>query len=149
MDRLKGRDPGLAGMLADTDRLGALIYRAGAHILRHGMLIEPFPRILRFTERDCGHPLLVAVMGAHYAATVPGAPGALPLSLRALADRLRVSPAHVGNLFQEAGAAAWFRTGGRRLTQLDLSLGAEFEHWAACQMIFYDDLAAAICAAAQ
>jgi hypothetical protein len=36
MDRLEGRDPGLAGMLADTDRLGALIYRAGAHILRHG-----------------------------------------------------------------------------------------------------------------
>lgn len=36
MDRLEGRDPGLAGMLADTDRLGELIYRAGAHILRHG-----------------------------------------------------------------------------------------------------------------
>jgi hypothetical protein len=88
-------------------------------------------------------------MGAHYAATVPGAPGPLPLSLHALADRLRVSPAHVGNLLQEAGAAAWFRTEGRRLTQLDLSLRAEFEHWAACQMIFYDDLAAAICAEAQ
>ena len=148
MDRIAHRRPGRAAALDDPDRLGLLIYRSGAYILRHGMLTEPFARILSLTARDCGYPLLAAVVGAHYAATVPGAPAALPLSLRALADRLGVSRAHVGNLLREADAAGWFRTEDRRLTQLDPSLLDEFEHWAACQMIFYDDLAAVICAEA-
>lgn len=148
MDRLARRAPGRAAALDDPDRLGALIYRSGAHILQHGMLTAPFQRILSLTERDCGYPLLAAVMGAHYAATVPDAPAALPLSLRALADRLGVSRAHVGNLLQEAEADGWFRTEERRLVQLDPTLVDEFEHWAACQMVFYDDLAAEICAEA-
>ena len=145
MDRLTRRRPGRAAMLDDFDRLGELIYRSGAHILQHGMLTEPFARILSLTARDCGYPLLAAIVGAHYAATVPDSPAALPLSLRALADRLGVSRAHVGNLLQEADAAGWFRTEDRRLTQLNPTLLDEFEHWAACQMVFYDDLAAAIC----
>lgn len=146
MDRLAHRQPGLAGVLDDSERLGELVYRSANHVLRHGMLTEPFPRILRLTRRDCGYPLLTAIVGAHYAASVPDAPSATPLSLRVLADRLRVSRAHVGNLLQEADAAGWFRTDGRSLTFLDPSLLREFELWAACQMIFYDDLASEICA---
>lgn len=148
MDALADRRPALAPALEHPDRLGLLIFRSAAHILQHGMLTEPFPRILRLTGRDCGYPLLTAIAGAYYAATVPGAPAALPLSLRALADRLRVSRAHIGNLLQEADAAGWFRTDGPHLTQFDPTLLDEFEYWAGCQMIFYDDLAAAICAEA-
>jgi len=146
MDRLADRQPALAGALAEPERLGELVYRSARHVLRHGMLTEPFPRILALTNRDCGYPLLVAVAGAQYAASVPDAPAATPLSLRVLADRLRVSRAHVGNLLQEAEAAGWFRTAGRSLTYFDPSLLEEFELWAACQMIFYDDLASDICA---
>jgi hypothetical protein len=146
MDSLAARHPGRAPALGHPDRLGALIYRSAAHVLRHGMLTDPFPRILPLTGRDCGYPLLTAIVGAHYAATVPGAPDPIPLSLRGLADRLRVSRAHVGNLLREADEAGWFRTGDRRLLHLDPSLLAEFELWAACQMIFYDHLAGEICA---
>jgi hypothetical protein len=148
MDTLRDRHPGRAAALAHPDRLGDLIYRSAAHVLRHGMLTDPFPRILRLTRRDCGYPLLTAIVGAHYAATIPGAADPLPLSLRALADRLGVSRAHVGNLLQEAQTAGWFRTSDRRLMHVDPSLLEEFEFWAACQMIFYDDLAGAICAEA-
>lgn len=148
MDRLADRQPALAGTLAEPERLSELVYRSARHVLRHGMLTEPFPRILRLTNRDCGYPLLIAVVGAHYAAWVPDAPAAMPLSLRALADHLMVSRAHVGNLLQEAEAAGWFRTDGRSLTFFDPSLLEEFELWAACQMVFYDDLAASICAEA-
>ncbi|MGU3668040.1 helix-turn-helix domain-containing protein [Methylobacterium sp. A49B] len=148
MDFLAARCPGRARALEHPDRLGDLICRSAAHVLRHGMLTDPFPRILRLTGRDCGYPLLTAIVGAHFAATVSDAPAPLPLSLRGLADRLGVSRAHVGNLLREADEAGWFRTGDRRLTHLDPSLLEEFELWAACQMIFYDDLAGEICAEA-
>lgn len=148
MDTIEHRRPGLAGRLDDTDHLGELIRRSAAHVLRHGMLIAPFPRVLRFATRDCGYPLLTAVIGAHYAATIPGAPAAPPLSLRTLAERLRVSRAHIGNLVREADEAGWFRIEDRRVTRFDPSLQEEFERWAAGQMIFYDDLAAAVCESA-
>lgn len=148
MDRLADRQPALAGALAEPERLGELIYRSACHVLRHGMLTEPFPRVLRLTNRDCGYLLLIAVVGAHQAASVPDAPAAMPLSLRALSDRLTVSRAHVGNLLQEAEAAGWIRTDGRSLTFFNPSLPAESEFGAACQMVFYDDLAASICAEA-
>jgi len=51
-----------------------------------------------------------------------------------------------GRAAQEAEAAGWFRTDGRSLTFFDPSLLEEFELRAACQMIFYDDLASRICA---
>lgn len=116
-------------------------------MLRHGTLIAPFPRVLKFAGRDCGYPLLTALVGAHYAVTVPGAPAAVSLSLRGLAERLDVSRAHIGNLLGEAEAAGWIRITDGRLTALDPTLLAEFEAWAAGQMLFYDDLAAAILAA--
>jgi hypothetical protein len=146
MDAVTRRDPGHAGMLDGPDRLGELVRLSAAHVLRHGTLIAPFPRVLRFAGRDCGYPLLTALVGAHYAATVPGAPAAVSLSLRSLAERLDVSRAHVGNLLGEAEAAGWIRIAGGHLTAFDPTLLAEFEVWAAGQMLFYDDLAAAILA---
>jgi len=74
LDRLTRRRPSRAAMLDDTDRLGELIYRSGAHILQHGMLTKPVARILSLTARDCGSPLLAAIVGAQCAATVPGCP---------------------------------------------------------------------------
>ena len=145
IDMIESRQPGVAERLDCTDHLGELIRRSAAHVLRHGMLIEPFPRVLRFAMRDCGYPLLTAVIGAHYAATIPDAPAAPPLSLRMMAERLRVSRAHIGNLVKEAEEAGWFQITNRRLTMFDPSLQEEFEHWAAGQMIFYDDLAVAVC----
>jgi DNA-binding GntR family transcriptional regulator len=70
----------------------------------------------------------------------------LPLKLRGLAERLNVSRAHIGNLLGEAEAAGWIRIADSRLTALDPTLLTEFEDWAAGQMLFYDDLAAAILA---
>ena len=146
MDAVARRDPGRAARLDDPDRLGELVHGAAAHVLRHGTLIAPFTRVLHFASRDCGYPLLTALIGAHYAATVPGAPAALPLKLRGLAERLNVSRAHIGNLLGEAEAAGWIRIADSRLTALDPTLLTEFEDWAAGQMLFYDDLAAAILA---
>ncbi|MEE7489922.1 hypothetical protein [Methylobacterium oryzae] len=147
MDVVARRVPGRAAQLDGPDRLGELVCRSAAHVLRHGTLIAPFPRVLHFAERDCGYPLLTALVGAHYAATIPGAPAAIPLSLRGLAERLDVSRAHIGNLLGEAEAAGWIRISGGRLAALDPTLLAEYEAWAAGQMLFYDDLAAAILAA--
>lgn len=146
MDAVAQRDPGCAAGFAAPDRLGELVRRAAAHVLRHGALIAPFPRILHFARRDCGYPLLVALVGAHYAATIPRAPAAAPLSLRGLAERLDVSRAHVGNLLGEVDAAGWIRIADGRLTAFDPTLLLEFERWAAGQMLFYDDLAAVVLA---
>ncbi|MGX9981194.1 hypothetical protein ACTHAX_15550 [Methylobacterium fujisawaense] len=146
MDAVAGRDPGRAAGLDGPGRLGELVRRSAAHVLRHGTLIAPFPRVLHFAGRDCGYPLLAALVGAHYAATIPGAPPAAPLSLRGLAERLDVSRAHVGNLLAEAEAAGWIRIADSRLSFFDPTVLAEFEDWAAGQMLFYDDLAAAVLA---
>ena len=42
--------------------------------------------------------------------------------------------------------SGWIRIAGGHLTAFDPTLLAEFEVWAAGQMLFYDDLAAAILA---
>lgn len=129
---------GLADRLAeDPDALGTLIYHSAAHVLAHGTLIHPFPRILSFARRDCGYLLLCTVMGAHYEA-LAGGEGLPLLSYRALAERLQVSAAHVGNLLGEAERNGWFAVGARgRLASIDDSLVDEFELWAACQMTHF------------
>ncbi|WP_421997953.1 hypothetical protein [Reyranella sp.] len=145
VDHMRNRRPGWAAELDDTDRLGEMVYRSAAFVLGNGTLIHDFPRVLSFAGRDCGYPLLTAIMGAHYAATVAGAPAAVPLTLRALASRFQVSRAHVGNLLDEAARAGWFATGrDGRLAAIDPSLVQEFENWAAWQMVHYDSLASIV-----
>lgn len=124
-------------LLGDADALGDLIHRSAAHVLAHGTLIHPFPRVLSFARRDCGYLLLCTVMAAHYEACA-GRDGPPLLSYRALAERLQVSAAHVGNLLGEAERNGWFTVGARgRLASIDDSLVDEFELWAACQMAHF------------
>lgn len=141
VDEIQDRRPQRAAALAEPDRLGGLLQRSAASSLTSGTLIHPFPRVLYFAERDCGYPLLTAVLGAHYAATVAGAPAAVPLSLRALARRFQVSRAHVGNLLDEASRQGWFETGrDGALVRLSPGLVDEFEQWSCWQMVHFDML---------
>jgi len=147
-DAVAGRRPGRAARLADPDRLGEVVRRSAAAVLADGTLLHGFPRVLHFTLRDCGYPLLCAVVGAHYALAVPGAPPAVPLGRRALAARFQVSPAHIGNLVGEAERQGWFAVGrGGRLAFLSGDLLAEFERWAAGQTAHFDAVAGAALAA--
>ncbi|OYX06545.1 MAG: hypothetical protein B7Z15_16375 [Rhizobiales bacterium 32-66-8] len=127
--------------LADPERMGDLMRGSAAAVLADGTLLHGFPRVLHFAERDCGYPLLTAVLGAHLAETTQDSPPALPLSLRALAQRFQVSPAHIGNLLAEAERAGWFtvRDGGRLVEVAD-DFCAEFEHWSAGQMAHFEAL---------
>lgn len=143
-EKLSGEKSAMSGLLEDNpDIQGDLLRRSAASVLQSGTLIHPFPRVLHFARRDCGYLLLCAVMCAHYAeAGRHGAP-AISLSLRALAERFQVSPAHVGNLLGEAQREGWFATGPRgRLAAIDQSLIAEFELWSSWQMAHYLALAA-------
>ena len=64
----------------------------------------------------------------------------MPLTIRALAQRFQVSPAHIGNLLGEAERRGWFSQKTARLTVSE-ALVDEFEAWAAGQMAHYDELA--------
>ena len=142
-DEIEDRRPALSDLLGGPDRLGELLQRSAAFVLQKGTLIHDFPRVLHFAGRDCGYPLLAAVIGAHYAASVSGAPDALPLSLRSLGQRFQVSRAHVGNLLEEAAQRGWFSVGdGGRLIEVSDDLVAEFEQWACWQIVHYDSLMA-------
>lgn len=142
VDEIEARRPGRAEGLAAPDGLGELLQRSAAFVLQNGTLIHDFPRVLHFAGRDCGYPLLSAVVGAHYAASLPGAPPAVPLSLRLLAQRFQVSRAHIGNLLEEAARQGWFSIGANGvLSALSEDLVDEFEQWACWQMAHYDALA--------
>ncbi len=145
-DEIEDRRPALSNLLDEPDRLGELLQRSAAFVLQKGTLIHDFPRVLHFAGRDCGYPLLAAVIGVHYAAVVPGAPDAVPLTLRSLAQRFQVSRAHVGNLLEEAAQRGWFSVGdGGRLMEIGDDLVAEFEQWACWQIAHYDGLMAQLC----
>jgi len=118
----------------EPDRLGALIHRSAAYVLANGTLLHAFPGVLHFTRRDCGYPLLTAVMAAHYAPELGAAECAEPLSRKALAQRFRVSPAHIGNLFAEAEAKGWFAPDGGGRARPTAEFCREFERWAAWEM---------------
>lgn len=140
LDAVDGRPPAHAAQFGDADRLGDVLQRSAAQVLAHGTLLHGFSTVLHFAERDCGYPLLCAVMGAHYAATLPGAPAGVPLTMRALAQRFQVSPAHIGNLLGEAERRGWLSIAASRLT-VSAALVDEFEAWAAAQMAHYGELA--------
>lgn len=135
-DEIAGRGPDRSALLDDTDRLGDLLRRSAASVLANGTLIHSFPRVLHFAARDCGYPLLTAVMAAFYT-------GAAAPSRKALAQRFQVSPAHIGNLIADAQDRGWFRLGpGGYLQDVSDELVVEFEQWASWQMVHFDGLAA-------
>lgn len=98
------------------------------------LYFSPFANIVRFTEQDCGYPVLSAVLGAHYTAST-GAGDPILLSYGGLAERFRVSRQHIGNLFREAERRGCFRVdpGGRAVAVAPDFLW-EFETWAAGQI---------------
>lgn len=100
-----------------------------------------FSNIVRFTEQDCGYPILSAVLSAHYAARA-GAVAPITLSYGGLAERFRVSRQHVGNILSEAERRGCFSVdhGGRAVAVAPDFL-LEFETWAAGQMAHYRLLA--------
>jgi hypothetical protein len=138
LDEIDGQDR--ASQLAAPDPLGVLIYRSAAQVLAGGTLLHGFPGVLHFTRRDCGYPLLTAVMAAHYAPAISDGEAVAPLSRRALAQRFRVSPAHIGNLFSDAEANGWFEIDRDGRVCPSAHFCAEFECWAAWQMTHFASL---------
>lgn len=126
---------------ADKDDLCDWLGRSLDRFHAEDILFAPFPRIVRFTEHDCGYPVLSAVIGAHYAA-LSGKPSQLRLSYAALAERFRVSRQHIGNIFIEAERRDCFTVshGGREIL-VSPTFMREFETWAAGQMAHYRLLA--------
>ncbi|SHO65470.1 hypothetical protein SAMN02745172_02115 [Pseudoxanthobacter soli DSM 19599] len=138
LDEIDGVQPARSLTLADVDALGGVLQRSAAFVLKSGTLIHAFPRVLHFAMRDCGYPLLTAVVGAHIAAVEPEAETVdIRLSLRALAERLQVSRAHVGNILDEAERAGWFTVRNGRLASFSEDLLVEFEEWACWEMTHY------------
>lgn len=144
LDEIETWRPAWAIALRNVDSLGVLLQRSAAFVLGDGTLIHPFQRVLHFAGRDCGYPLLTALIGAHYAATIKECPQAVPLSLRALAARFQVSRAHIGNLLDEARRANWFAIEAGHLVHFDNDLLVEFENWACWQMVHYGGIAATL-----
>lgn len=114
-----------------------LIYRSARFVELHGTLLQAFPRVRHFTEKDCGYLILCAVMSS---ALSPSAP--VPLSCRYLAQHFRISRSHASNLLAHAAASQWFATDGRgRLAYIAPDLILEFEQWAAAEMAHYAEIA--------
>lgn len=114
-----------------------LVYRSARFVELHGTLLEAFPRVRHFTEKDCGYLILCAVMAS---ALSPSAP--VPLSCRYLAQHFRISRSHASNLLAHAAASQWFATDGRgRLAYIAPDLILEFEQWAATEMAHYAEIA--------
>jgi hypothetical protein len=126
-----------AALRENDERLCALLARSTERFIDRDMLLAPFRPIVHFTERDCGYPILTAVLGHHYA-TPGGIPLPVPLTYDALAERFQVSRQHVGNIFIEAEKRGWFTIAQRgRLTFVSEDLIHQFETWAAGQMAHY------------
>lgn len=125
----------------EADPLSDWLGRSHDRFHAEDILFAPFPRIVRFTEYDCGYPVLSAVFGAHYAALLGMAPP-MRLSYAALAERFRVSRQHIGNIFVEAERHGCFAVshGGRDIS-ISPAFVQEFETWAAGQMAHYRLLA--------
>ncbi len=101
----------------------------------------PFPNIVEFTGQDCGYPVLLAVLAAHYAA-LANVPAPAHLSYRGLAERFRVSQQHIRNVLGNAERRGCLSVGhGGASVTVSTDFLSEFETWAAGQMAHYRLLA--------
>lgn len=124
-----------------ADPLADWLGRSHDRFHAEDILFAPFPGIVRFTEHDCGYPVLSAVFGAHYAVLTGRSPP-LRLSYSALAERFRVSRQHIGNIFLEAERCGYFAVSrGGVYISIAPNFVQEFETWAAGQMAHYRLLA--------
>jgi len=114
-----------------------LVHRSARYVELHGTLLEAFPRVRHFTEKDCGYLILCAVMASALSPSTP-----VPLSCRYLAKHFRISRSHASNLLAHAAASQWFATDGRgRLAYIAPDLILEFERWVATEMAHYAEIA--------
>ena len=127
---------------AAPEHMSDWLGRSVDHYQDGDILFAPFHTIVQLTERECGYPLMAAVLGTHYAAQSKMETGLPPLTYRALAERLQVSRQHVGNMLAEAERMGWFSIApGGRLRNISEQLVAEFEAWAVGQMAHFRLLA--------
>ncbi|WP_244607286.1 MarR family transcriptional regulator [Bosea sp. CS1GBMeth4] len=132
----------LASRLRDLDTaLADWLGRSYDMFVQQDVYFGCFSNIVRFTEQDCGYPVLSAVLSAHYTARA-GAAAPISLSYGGLAERFRVSRQHIGNILSEAERRGCFSVdhGGRAVAVAPDFL-LEFETWAAGQMAHYRLLA--------
>lgn len=133
---IEGDSGGQAYRLIGSDALGKLVHLSAADVLANGTLLHGFPGVLHFAQRDCGYPLLTAIMADHYTRSLQEVGTPPSLTRRALAQRFQVSPAHVGNLLGEAAERGWFTLAGPdRVAAVSLPFVQEFEQWASVQMV--------------
>lgn len=136
LDEIESPAERRAPRLAAPELLGRMVHFSAADVLANGTLLHGFPTVLHFAQRDCGYPLLTAIMADHYARTLPAVGAPPSLTRRALAQRFQVSAAHVGNLIGEAAAHGWFvLEGADRVAAVAPDFAAEFERWCSLQMI--------------
>lgn len=139
-ERIDPADRSFAAALRECDeRLCEVLAHSTERFIDRDILFAPFSTIVHFTERDCGYPILAAVMGHHYEASLSTDEGPMiALTYDALAERFRVSRQHVGNILIEAERRGWFTVAqGGRLMAVSGELVHEFETWAAGQMAHY------------
>lgn len=137
-ERLDPPDSPMAAKLrSDADGLADWLGASYEMFRQEDLYFAPFSNVVEFTGRDCGYPVLTAVLAAHYAALAGVAPPA-PLSYRGLGERFRVSRQHVGNILASAERRGCFIVdrGGRRVI-VSADFLSEFETWAAGQMAHY------------
>ncbi|EIM29878.1 MarR family transcriptional regulator [Microvirga lotononidis] len=146
-ERLQPSSPPLhTAISASTERMCDWLGRSVDCYQDGDSLFAPFRTIVQLTERECGYPLMTAVLGTHYATPSGVAAGLPSLTYRALSERFQVSRQHIGNMLKEAEREGWFSVApGGHLTEISEDLVAEFETWAAGQMAHYRLLAEMVC----
>ncbi|MEO4001767.1 hypothetical protein [Mesorhizobium sp. CAU 1732] len=125
----------------EADVLGEMIYLSAARVRRSGTVIAVFPRVLALSGYDCGYPMLVALILAHY--RLRSGKEVFSLTHSALAERFQISESHVGNVLgymRQVGAFVPAR--GRDDDIVAEAFVEEFERWCAAEMAHYADLAA-------
>jgi hypothetical protein len=140
VERLGANDLGMADWLGASYDL----------FVKGDLYFAPFSNVVEFTAQDCGYPVLLAVLAAHYAG-LAGIAAPVLLSYGGLADRFGVSRQHIGNILRNAERRGCFAVdrGGRNVT-VSADFLSEFESWAAGQMAHYRLLAeGASCTARQ
>ena len=128
-------------VMREADVLGEMIYLSAARLRRSGTVISVFPRVLALSSYDCGYPMLVALILAHYRHR--SGKEMFSLTHSALADRFQISESHVGNVLahlRQVGAVVPASDRGNVVVAEELI--DEFECWCAAEMAHYANLAA-------
>lgn len=126
----------------DASLLGEMIHLSATRVRGAGTVIALYPRVLALSAYDCGYPMLVALILAHYRRR--SGKEMFSLTHKALAERYQVSESHVGNVLghlRQAGALV--PAHGSEDAIVVEELVDEFERWCAAEMAHYADLARA------